>query len=89
MNDGSGGSGGSGGRGSDDPNEPVLSKKEEMWMRRWSRAKEIFEEKGVVLKAWRVGEDVADEAVRLVEGVKGETGLKNGGDKEKGEGKRR
>ncbi|CAF9925991.1 hypothetical protein IMSHALPRED_006840 [Imshaugia aleurites] len=61
-----------GGSGSSDDangNEQVLSKKEEMWMRRWARAKEIFDDKGVVLRAWRVGEDVADEAVRLVEGA--------------------
>jgi len=48
-------------------NDPILSKKEEIWSRRWTRAKEIFAEKGVVLRTWRVGEDVADEAVRLVE----------------------
>lgn len=47
----------------------MLSRKEELWMRRWARAKEVFEEKGVVLRAWRVGEDVADVAVRLVEGA--------------------
>lgn len=60
-NDGSGSS--------DDPygNDPVLSKKEEMWARRWTRAKEIFAEKRVVLRTWRVGEDIADEAIRLVE----------------------
>jgi len=44
-----------------------LSKKKEMWARRWTRAKEIFAEKGIVLKSWRVGEDVADEAMRLIE----------------------
>ena len=48
-------------------NDPVLSKKEELWLRRWARAKEIFDERGVVLKSWKVGEDVADEAIRLVE----------------------
>lgn len=70
VNDGSGAAGGGG---SDDANgnEQVLSRKEEMWMRRWARAKEIFDEKGVVLRAWRVGEDVADEAVRLVEEAAG------------------
>ena len=59
---------------SDDANggDPVLSKKEEMWLRRWQRAKEVFEEKGVVLRSWRIGEDVADEAVRLVERAKKE-----------------
>ena len=48
-------------------NDPMLSKKEEMWMRRWARAKEVFDEKGVVLRSWRIGEDVADEAIRLIE----------------------
>ena len=63
----------SGASGTDDTNstgngdDPVLSKKEELWLRRWARAKGIFEEKGVVLKTWRVGEDVADVCVRLVE----------------------
>ena len=45
----------------------MLSKKEELWVRRWERAKAIFEEKGVVLRSWRVGVDVADGCVRLVE----------------------
>ena len=78
MNDGNGSS--------DDPdgNEQVLSKKEELWMRRWARAKEIFDEKGVVLRAWRVGEDVADEAVRLVERTKGETAKEKEREKETG-----
>lgn len=82
VNDGSS----SGGGGSDDANggEQVLSKKEEMWMRRWARAKEIFDEKGVVLRAWRVGEDVADEAVRLVEGARGEMERRKEKDKGKG-----
>ena len=67
-----GGSSGGGGSADDaNGNEQVLSRKEELWMRRWARAKEIFDEKGVVLRAWRVGEDVADEAVRLVEGAAG------------------
>lgn len=74
VNDGSGG-------GSDDANngnDHVLSKKEELWLRRWARAKEIFDDKGVVLRAWRVGEDVAHEAVGLVERAKGDK------DKDKG-----
>lgn len=54
--------------------DPVLSKKEEMWARRWTRAKEIFADKGVVLKSWRIGEDVADEAIRLVERANRRTG---------------
>ena len=52
----------------DDPaNQPLLSKKEEAWHHRWHRAREIFERKGVLLKSWRVGADVAAEAVQVVE----------------------
>lgn len=46
---------------------PLLSKKEEMWKRRWARAKEIFDDKGVLLRSWRKGDDVMDEAIRLIE----------------------
>lgn len=45
----------------------VINKKEDLWNRRWARAKEIFEEKGVLLRSWRSGGDVIREAVRLVE----------------------
>lgn len=76
SNDGSNGAGGGGTSDDANGNEQVLSKKEELWMRRWARAKEIFEEKGVVLRAWRVGGDVADEAVRLVEGARREAEMR-------------
>ncbi|KAL8949462.1 MAG: hypothetical protein Q9222_004428 [Ikaeria aurantiellina] len=46
---------------------PVRNKKEEMWLQRWERAKGVMERNGVVLRSWRVGTDVLDEAVRLVE----------------------
>lgn len=46
---------------------PLTSKKEEMWKRRWARAKEIFDDKGVLLRSWRKGDDVMDEATRLIE----------------------
>lgn len=55
--------------GSDAGNEgygPVLNKKEEMWKRRWARAKDLMEQKGVVLRAWRVGSDVEDVCLALV-----------------------
>lgn len=51
---------------------PLISKKEEMWKRRWARAKEIFDDKGVLLKSWRKGDDVMDEAIRLIERAKRE-----------------
>lgn len=56
--------------GSDDMNgnsTTAVNKKEEIWNRRWARAKEIFEAKGVMLKTWRVGEDVMGDAIALVE----------------------
>lgn len=43
------------------------TKKEDLWNRRLARAREIFNDKGVVLKVWRVGSDVMNDAVRLVE----------------------
>lgn len=61
------------GGGSDDINggnssaNSAVNKKEEIWNRRWARAKEIFESKGVMLKTWRVGEDVLEDAIALVE----------------------
>ncbi|MCJ1392292.1 hypothetical protein MMC18_005159 [Xylographa bjoerkii] len=48
------------------PTSP-LNKKEELWKRRWARAKDIFDEHEVMLRAWRVGNDVMTDAIRLVE----------------------
>lgn len=45
----------------------TVNKKEDLWNRRLARAKEIFNERGVLLRTWRVGSDVMDDAVRLVE----------------------
>ncbi|ETN42247.1 uncharacterized protein HMPREF1541_04188 [Cyphellophora europaea CBS 101466] len=42
-------------------------KKEEMWKRRWARAEDIMQRQRVVLRTWRVGTDVMEECVRLVE----------------------
>jgi len=44
-----------------------VSKKEELWKRRWARAKGIMDERGVVLRTWRVGGDVSAETFRLVD----------------------
>ncbi|MCJ1248908.1 hypothetical protein MMC30_006129 [Trapelia coarctata] len=52
--------------GEESPASP-LNKKEELWKRRWARAKEVLDEKGVVLRAWRKGDDVMETAVKLVE----------------------
>lgn len=44
-----------------------MSKKEFLWKQRWERAKDLLERKGVTLRTWRTGSDVADVCVRLVE----------------------
>lgn len=46
----------------------AYNKKEEMWKRRWARAKDILEREGVVLRSWRVGTDVMDDCIAIVEG---------------------
>lgn len=55
------------------PTQPI-NKKVELWKRRWARAKSILDSKGVMLRSWRVGTDVMDDAVRLVEKAKTELG---------------
>lgn len=42
-------------------------KKEEVWKRRWARAEDIMQRNRVVLRTWRVGSDVMDTCVGLVE----------------------
>ncbi|KAL1960430.1 hypothetical protein VTO42DRAFT_7729 [Malbranchea cinnamomea] len=46
---------------------PTLSKREEAWNRRWTRAQEILSEHGVLLASWRVGSDVQDLCVTVIE----------------------
>ncbi|KAL9602477.1 MAG: hypothetical protein Q9219_001769 [cf. Caloplaca sp. 3 TL-2023] len=60
-----------GGSSSGDPQsqsqpQPPLSKKEELWLQRWARAKRILDREGVVLRSWRVGGDVRGVCERLV-----------------------
>ncbi|KAL8714382.1 MAG: hypothetical protein Q9220_001715 [cf. Caloplaca sp. 1 TL-2023] len=55
---------------------PVRNKKEELWLQRWERAKEVMKRNGVVLRSWRVGTDVLEEAVKLVETAGREEGGK-------------
>lgn len=50
----------------------VPNKKEDLWNRRWARAREIFDERGVLLRSWRGGGDVLGDALRLVEKAKEE-----------------
>ena len=55
------------GNGTENEDPYYLTKKEELWLRRWERAQGVFKEKGVMLRSWRSGVDVAGECVRVVE----------------------
>lgn len=43
------------------------NKREDLWRKRLARAEQVLAEKGVALRTWRVGSDVMDEALKLVE----------------------
>lgn len=63
------------------------NKKLDLWKRRWKRAKDILDSKGVELRSWRVGNDVCLEAVQMVEKTMKEMGVEGYGGKGKtGEG---
>lgn len=47
--------------------QPVVNKKLDLWRRRWARAQDILDKNGVELISWRVGSDVAHEALMLIE----------------------
>ncbi|OJJ44974.1 hypothetical protein ASPZODRAFT_17884 [Penicilliopsis zonata CBS 506.65] len=49
------------------PPAPLPNKREELWRRRWERARGIFEGLDIVLGSWRVGSDVQDVCVWLVQ----------------------
>ncbi|KAE8410118.1 hypothetical protein BDV37DRAFT_235747 [Aspergillus pseudonomiae] len=49
------------------PPAPLPNKREELWRRRWERAHDILTDKGVVLGSWRVGTDIQDVTVWLVQ----------------------
>ena len=45
---------------------PAINKKEDLWKRRWARAKEVMDAQGVMLRSWRMGDDVVEDAVGLI-----------------------
>ena len=47
--------------------QPVLNKREESWNRRWTRAQDILGDHGVILATWRIGSDVQDLCVSVIE----------------------
>ena len=53
--------------GSPGPPPTAASKREDLWRRRWATAEQTLRSKGVVLRSWRVGSDVTNESIKLVE----------------------
>lgn len=72
------------GRNSPAPYPPAPNKREELWHRRWERASEILEKKGVVLGSWRVGSDVQDVCLWLTQEAQKEMQQKSTTDKRAG-----
>ena len=74
-----GASGGDPAAGGDGGAPPGASfdKKEEIWRRRWQRAEHELQRRGVVLRSWRVGSDVQDEATRIVEKAQRDLAVEN------------
>ncbi|KAI9749134.1 MAG: endocytosis defective- protein [Chaenotheca gracillima] len=59
---------GSGNSSNTNPNNGApIDKKAELWKRRWTRAREVLASKGVELRSWRVGGDVVEESVKLIQ----------------------
>jgi len=53
------------------PLPKVLDKKAELWKRRWEYADEVLAGQGVILRNWRVGQDVQEECVALAKAYLG------------------
>lgn len=49
------------------PPAPLPNKREELWRRRWERASDTLESRGVVLGSWRVGGDAQPVCMWLIE----------------------
>lgn len=45
---------------------PAINKKEDLWKRRWALAKEAMDARGVMLRSWRIGDDIVEDAVPLI-----------------------
>jgi hypothetical protein len=46
--------------------EQYGSKKEQLWRQRWANAEQTLGDHGVILRGWRVGEDLMGEAERII-----------------------
>ncbi|KAJ5924562.1 hypothetical protein N7466_008749 [Penicillium verhagenii] len=49
------------------PPAPLPNKREELWRRRWERASDTLESRGIVLGSWRVGSDAQSICMWLIE----------------------
>lgn len=54
------------------PQPTIPNRREEMWKRRWARAKDLLDSQGVILSSWRVGDDVQDTCVRIIQNAEKE-----------------
>lgn len=45
---------------------PAINKKEDLWKRRWAATKAAMDAQGVMLRSWRIGDDVVEDAVGLI-----------------------
>lgn len=61
------------------PTNAPMSKKLDLWKRRWIRAKDILDSRGVALRSWRVGSDACPEAIQMIEKALAEMGVEGYG----------
>jgi hypothetical protein len=61
------------------PNNAPFNKKLDLWKRRWKRAKDILDSKGVALRSWRVGGDISLEAIQMIEKTMTQMGVEGYG----------
>lgn len=60
-------------------NNAPFNKKLDLWKRRWKRAKDILDSKGVALRSWRVGGDISLEAIQMIEKTMTQMGVEGYG----------
>ncbi|KAI5804172.1 hypothetical protein DFH27DRAFT_554705 [Peziza echinospora] len=49
----------------------ILDKKAELWKRRWEYADQVLAEQGILLRSWKVGQDVQQECLALTRAYMG------------------
>jgi phosphatidate phosphatase APP1 len=64
-----------------------VNKKLDLWKRRWQRASDILDSKGVMLRSWRIGSDASLEAIQMIQKTLTDMGVEGYGDDKRGKGK--